>query len=202
MVGNCVIGCRGVLGAISSQPAVATTTTDATQISATVGGENIFDLSVNGETGTVETYNSLIHVSFQAIGEGLIEITDQDGNVLFTLDKTTTGLETINTDINLPSVGTYVLAATINGPTNVASQNITVNYRSLPIIPPLPGPDTSGGSGSPSAPNTGWMIYINGYAIPVIGVLFWAAVLILAPLLLFLTARSRKRRRAELMKSR
>ncbi|MCL2037657.1 hypothetical protein FWG95_01475 [Candidatus Saccharibacteria bacterium] len=188
-----------LLGTVSSQPAMAATTTDATQINATVNGENIFNLTVNGETGPVETYNSLIHVSFQAVGEGLIEITDQDGNVLFTLDKTTPGIETINTDINLPAVGIYTLTTTITGPTNVASQSITVDYRALPIIPPGPG-GPGGPGGGPGSPSTGFMIYVNGYAIPVIGVLFWLVLLTIVSGSIFFLVRNRKTRHAKSIK--
>jgi hypothetical protein len=183
------------LGIVVSQSASAATTTDSTTIIANIEGENIGNLTVNGVANHVATYNSLIHVSFQALGEGPIEITDQDGNILFTFDKTTPGLETINADINLPAIGTYVLTATITGATNTVSQSITVVYQALPIVPP--GPGEPGGPGSPGSPSTGWMIYVNGYAIPVVGILLWLMSLAIISYLIFLVVRNRRTRRAK-----
>ncbi len=188
-----------VLGVVHAQPAIASTTTDTTIITANVEGESITNLTVNGEANNVVTYNSPVHISFQAVGEGLIEITDQDGNVLFTFDKTTPGLETIETDLNLPAIGTYVLTVSIAGVTNDASQSITVDYRALPIIPPGPSEPGSPGGGNIGSPSTGWMIYVNGYAVPVVGVLFWIVVLALVSGLVFFVVKNRKARRAKLL---
>jgi len=186
-----------VLANAVSQPVMATTTATTTPINATVEGENIFNLKVNGNSGSVETYNATNHVSFDVMGAGQIELTDQDGNVLYSFDKTSTGLETINTDVTFPAIGTYVLTATVTGQTNTGSQSITVTYKTLPIIPPGPGPTEPGSPGEPGAPNTGWLgvIYVAGYAVPLLGIIVWLVVLsIIAFGIVMIIKKSRKNR--------
>jgi hypothetical protein len=135
------------------------------------------------------TYNAANTVQLQAAGVGLVVITDQDGNVLYTFNKTDSALATLAADINLPSgVGLYELTAYIIDPTadpnDLAdpsntitvydSKSIFMDYRATPITP-FP-PDTTD-PGTPGVPSTGSYLYIGGYAIATSSILFYLAVI-------------------------
>lgn len=123
------------------------------------------------------TRNQNITLDIKMIGEGHMVLTDREGNVIATYDKLTAPEEIIQINTVLISIGDHNFTATyydLNDPDHIYNLvQIFVRYESLnlpPFAPPLP-----------QVPNTGGfpVLYIQGYAIPTLSLIFWLAVLII-----------------------
>ena len=109
--------------------------------------------SVNGKqssTGEYTTTKDTATVIFEAVGVGEIYITDSDGNVLFSVTKTTPELEEITAVFPIGDVpGTYdyiLIMDNGSGDSKEVPFHIILeaaNIPEIPVIPDLPGlPDT------------------------------------------------------------
>lgn len=174
---------------------------DTQTVSLTVQGSltatiNIISVDDVDNPTTIETYNSHITMELEITGEGAVSVWDQNGNLLFTYDKTTPGTEIIPVEFDLiGNPGTYIITASILASDGIASDQVTIIYKSIPIppVPPTPGPGGDEG-GVPGAPGAGYW-FINGYAVPLKGLFNIGAVLVFLAVTLWVIFFIKRRRR-------
>jgi hypothetical protein len=124
-------------------------------------------------SGSVEspyiTENAGFDVNVELKGSGHLVIYDQYGNILGTYDKYSNSNETVIVHIILQNgVGDYELKfeySELDNHSNIYD-TASINVRWKPIFTPEPGPAGGGlGFSLPEVPNTGYYVYVAGYAI-------------------------------------
>ncbi len=93
-----------------------------------------------------QTASDNFEVKLLAKGIGIIKITDQNGNVLWTYNKTTESEEILTAPIKLVgNPGRYILTASLTSsdasPSSVLAE-LTVTYIATNVIPPIVPPNT------------------------------------------------------------
>ncbi|MCL1929910.1 hypothetical protein FWF93_02130 [Candidatus Saccharibacteria bacterium] len=146
-----------VFGGATSASA-ATTQTSGTTINVIVGNDDV-DLSltsINGkqsDSGNYTTTQDTARVVFEASGVGDIYIIDANGNVLYSMTKTTSILEEITAVFligDTPGIYNYILIMENSTGSKEVPFQITLEAVKLPEIPLIPDV-------VPGMPNTGYM---------------------------------------------
>jgi hypothetical protein len=101
------------------------------------------------EPNPYTTYTSDISLSVTVAGPGIIIVTDEAGNIIYSFTKTSSGTETFTFDTTLANgVGLYKLTAVfvdLSDPNNIYdSKSIYVSYLPTTIIPTPPEPPRTG----------------------------------------------------------
>ena len=142
-------------------------------------------ISITTPLSPYKTTNANFDMVLIANGIGVVTITDQNYNVLWTYNKTTDGQKTLTASVSLVGdPGSYFLTAQIVNSDlspSSASSTLTVEYQATVIVPPVI-PD-------PGLPNTGLYLKVLGRAVsfnqllsltifvaPVVGLLTWLIV--------------------------
>ena len=159
-------------------PAFASPDTNTDQIEVRV--PNVIDIeAINpGSNGTLTVNSATVSVTFRVVGAGLITIEDQNGNILFSQNRTNSTEETITVNITLPGgPGTYSLTLSIFDPSiGIVSDSFTIVYQ----------PDGGSGGTTPGVPDTGFIRIGNQEysvaSISVLGVIMAALAIIVIAL--------------------
>ncbi|MCL2280882.1 hypothetical protein FWC31_03275 [Candidatus Saccharibacteria bacterium] len=129
------------------------------------------------DLGSHLTRSSRVKLYLRVVGIGDIKIIDHNGNILYEYHKTHAAVEDLYPEVTLVGgVGRYILTAIHTGTEidDVARATLVVDYDTIGV------------------PGTGFLVYIGGYAVPVINV-FWAPVVVVAAIIYI---RHRAHRRA------
>ena len=136
-----------VLIARVNQPVVATGA--AQNVNVTIESDSVdimIDSPKTESDGAFHTENSNFDVTVIANGAGLITIKDQNGNVLWSYNKTTNGMEKLSANITLSgNAGEYILTASItsaNNSSEIAIAKLRVIYEETTVISPIFPPST------------------------------------------------------------
>jgi len=133
-------------------------------------------------------YNSHVPIVVGVAGAGLVTIEDQNGNVLYSYNKTSTGYEELIAPIELlDGLGLYELTVKLDGVEALGPNVISpmfIDYRMLPIEPPGP-------------PDTGVLghLYVGGYAVQTLGALMAGLLFGTIAFGVFMMVAARRRRR-------
>jgi len=146
-------------------------------------------------SGTVDNayvaFNAQLTFVVGAMGVGQIIIEDQNGNVLYTLDKTVARYEEYVVNVRLlDGLGSYELSASLNGLKHFGPDgpvSMFIDYRALPL------PPNTGGTG---------YVRIGGYVVPALGVLMSGLLSGGATFGIFVMVAVGRRRREALMMAR
>ena len=137
------------------------------------------------------TNNAGVDADVELLNPGHLVIYDQDGNILATYDKTTSGTETITLHLELlDGIGDYILTAEYS---NLKDNSDIYGALSIHIHwKAAIGPD------EPQAPDTGYY-YFAGYAIAQPN--FWSFIIILLAAAMIAIGMVRKREKATVNKT-
>jgi len=137
------------------------------------------------------TFNARVSLLVGVSGAGWVSIVDADNNELWGYNKTDHQYTEVMATFNLPSgLGVYALTILLDGnelwsPRVTAEMPMVVRYEGLPIPPKPPGPPGTGGIE---------YLYIGGYAVQTMGVLFSGLLLGGIVFLIFVFASVKRRR--------
>ncbi|MCL2869612.1 hypothetical protein FWF48_02280 [Candidatus Saccharibacteria bacterium] len=143
-----VLGVVGTLGYFAAPALAADTATS--QIEVVVPASRDINAVNPGSGGIMMVDRADFNITFTVRGTGLVTITDQNGNVLYTYNKTDPTEETIDAPITLTDgPGTHHMTLSLFDPVlGIVSDHITIIYKATVPLPPPTGP---------SAPNTGFI---------------------------------------------